>query len=174
MFLRECKGGCLAWFAILVMVLINKNKKEVSMRNPFIAVFFLIWLSACAGPFYEEPVISDISDSKLIVQLQRGCSADTDNTATRFDVERVAKNGCGLYGHNAHSLSYRRSSPRSPCCNRYAYLYACSSEEVDDSLLTSSNYKSGKTKQELGEVEDEGDPFGFVFVVAILFGLLLG
>jgi hypothetical protein len=65
MFLRECKGGCLAWFAILVMVLINKNKKEVSMRNPFIAVFFLIWLSACAGPFYEEPVISDKMNSKI-------------------------------------------------------------------------------------------------------------
>jgi len=101
----------------------------------FAALTTITIITGCASkPFYEAPVIVDISDSKVVVQLTHysiGDFSTWENTADMQDVQREADRGCGQYNRRAELLSYgcAASAPSqwgwNRVCTATNYLFAC-------------------------------------------------
>ncbi len=81
------------------------------MKNIVTVLAIVLLLSGCASqPWYKEPAIVDISDSKVVVQSEHsnlpGNMFASKNTATIHDIKRVAESGCSNYeGKKARLLS---------------------------------------------------------------------
>lgn len=104
----------------------------------FLAIFTIVTsavLASCATqPVFIEPIISDISDSKVEVDY----SLARANSATIEDVKRVARSGCSQFKDKAKPtmLSKRCTSKTPPnfllgtdygsLCQTETYLFACS------------------------------------------------
>ena len=109
------------------------------MKRTVYVIFAVIFLlSSCATtPFYKEPAIVDISDSKVVVQWEHsnipGGMFATRNSATLDDVKRVGESGCANFiGKRAKLLSEVCGrtvyNGYSNVCAATNYLFACQDE----------------------------------------------
>lgn len=110
------------------------------MKNKLLILFGLATiLTGCKStPFYQEPAIVDISDSKVVVQWVSsdlpGNVFANKNTATLEDVKRVADQGCKQFSNKKAVLLsntcgasvYNELAGR--VCTAQNYLFACADE----------------------------------------------
>lgn len=86
-------------------------------------------LMACGG-VYQEPVVVDISDSKVVVQRSHSVGLQP-NTATVADVQKVANKSCNLYSDKSSAIALSQrcgaqvQGTFGPICTATDHLFAC-------------------------------------------------
>lgn len=104
------------------------------MKNVYIFIVSLLLTACSSTPYYQEPAIVDISDSKVVVQWVPsnlpGNVFASKNTATIEDVKRVADMGCKQYkDKKAVPLSSvcgnTIRTDFGPACAATNYLFSC-------------------------------------------------
>ncbi|WP_424946797.1 hypothetical protein [Candidatus Spongiihabitans sp.] len=106
----------------------------------YVVSVLALLLSGCVSttPWYKEPAIVDISDSKVVVQREHsnipGNMFASKNTATIRDIKRVAESGCANYDEKKARL-LSESCGRTiydqlagHVCVATNYLFACRDE----------------------------------------------
>ncbi len=103
-----------------------------------VLMLVVVVLAGCqTTPFYKEPAIVDISDSKVVVQLEHsnfpGYIFASKNTANLSDVGRAAHRGCSQYADKTAVLLSKSCGRQAHTGGTYGswvcvatnYLYAC-------------------------------------------------
>ena len=100
-----------------------------SVKLTYRRLLYALWvlaLPACA--FHSPPVISDINEDRIVVQLERNMlESEQSLAARRAALQEEARRGCAIYGRTTIiNVSFRCvQQSESGSCETEEHLFAC-------------------------------------------------